>query len=249
MRSKLVTTVFVAAVAALVGPRLTAPHDKSAGEAFVFEPPAGFEEVKSDEGRKWRLTDTTGHTFIPRFILTHSPNTMTVEEPDLARIAAGMPAEFRTSGLEWVERRHETRVRPDGARVGLIEADCSRRPEPTFPLRAMPNEVNFRKLQLVFPDDQGTTIVTADFATEEATKWEPIFEASIGKAKGVATRVPSPPPWLYVGWATAGLVLGWLISALAFRGKPTSPQVREKEPTSGDRLVAEARDASGDDDS
>jgi hypothetical protein len=230
VRSRLVPTVIVAGVLTLIGPRLTAPQSKSAGEAFVFEPPAGFEEVKSDEGRKWRLSDTTGHVFVPRVIVTHSPNTMTVEEPDLARIAQGMPAEFKSSGLEWVERRHETRVRPDGARVGLIEADCSRHPEfDALPMRPQPAEVNFRKLQLVFPDDQGTTIVTADFASEEAPKWEPIFEASIAKAKGVATRVPSPPVWMYAGWSVAGLALGWLASSLVLRERKESKPKKEED--------------------
>lgn len=232
MRNRVLLTLFLVVLAALIGPRLTAPHDRSAGEPFVFEPPAGFEETKSEEGRKWRLADTTGHVFVPRFILTHSPNTMTVEERDLARIAQGMPDEFKSAGLEWVERRHETRMRPDGARVGLIEADCTRRQEAmTFPLRVGPTEVSFRKLQLVFPDDQGTSIVTADFASEEATTWEPIFEASIGKAKGVATRVPSPPPWMFAAWGAAGLALGWLVSSFVFRATPNEPSSkREPKP-------------------
>jgi hypothetical protein len=235
MRSRLLPTAFVGALAALVGPRLTAPHDKLSNEPFSYEPPPGFEEQKGGytsegepTGRKWRLADTTGHAFIPRFILTHSPNTMTVEEADLARIAAGMPDEFRSSGLQWVERRHETRARPDSARVGLIEADCSRKvdPSPLFAGKTPPQEVQFRKLQLVFPEDNGTSIITADFASEEASTWEPVFEASIAKAKGVATRVPAPPIWMYAGWTVAGLVLGWLASALFFK-KPKEPDPTE----------------------
>ncbi len=240
MRSRLLPTALVGLLLAVVGPRVTAPHDKAAGEPFVYEPPPGFEEQKGGytsegepTGRKWRLADTTGHAFIPRFILTHSPNTMTVEESDLARIAAGMPDEFRSSGLQWTERRHETRVRPDGARVGLIEADCSRKVDtsPMLTGKTVSTEVNFRKLQIVFPDDQGTSIVTADFASEEASTWEPVFEASIGKAKGVATRVPGPPAWMYAGWAAAGLVLGWLASSLVFKrgGEKTGAKDDEKK--------------------
>jgi hypothetical protein len=66
----------------------------------------------------------------------------------------------------------------------------------------------------VFPDDLGTSIVTAQFAEEEAAKWEPLFEASIDTASGVATRVPAAPPWMMFAWAGAGGVLGWLVSAM-----------------------------------
>ncbi len=214
------------------------PHDKSAGEPFQWDPPPGFDEIKGgfavdteSPGRKWRLADATGHQFVPRVILTHSSKTMAIDEPELARIAAGMPEEFRSSGLTWAERRHETRVRPDGARVGLIEADCERPPENGPLLLGRPDVVvKFRKLQLVFPDDEGTSIVTADFAEEEAMTWEPIFEASIAKAKGVATRVPSPPSWVFVGWGAAGLVLGWLASALVVGKKKEEDARRSSEP-------------------
>ncbi|HEY8079055.1 MAG TPA: hypothetical protein VIF62_33210 [Labilithrix sp.] len=243
MRSRVVPTAILGGLLAFVGPRLTMPHDKSAGEPFQWEPPAGFDEMKGaitievePAGRKWRLSDPTGHPFVPRVILTHSPKTMAVDESELARIAAGMPEEFRTSGLTWVERRHETRVRPDGARVGLIEADCERPPDTAPLLLGRPEAVvKFRKLQLVFPEDEGTSIVTADFAEEEASTWEPIFEASIAKAKGVATRVPPPPTWVFAGWGAAGLVLGWLASALVIgRKKDDAPPSSRRDPPKKD---------------
>ena len=64
--------------------------------------------------------------------------------------------------------------------------------------------------------------------------WEPIFEASIAKAKGVATRVPQPAAWIFAGWGAAGLVLGWLASALVFGRKrdEEAPSSRRDPPAS-----------------
>jgi hypothetical protein len=206
----------------VVGPRLTWPHGKSAGEPFAWVPPDGFVEVHEPaadgepEGRKWRLADPVGHAFVPRAEVTHSPSELPVDEAALAQIAAGMPSTFAPSGVTWTERRHEMRTRPDGARVGLLEGDWVKRADIGMMLMAKSNtvDVHARKLQLVFPDDTGTSIVTIDYGKDEAATWEPIFEASIAKAKGVATRVPAPPMWMYTAWGSAGLVLGWLASAL-----------------------------------
>lgn len=201
-----------------VGPRLTAPHDKKAGEVFVYEPPAGFVAAKSatagaleDATRSW-VDGSSASTFVARVTMAHSNGTGTVEEGDLAQIVEGLPETFAKEGVEWTHRRHETRTRSDRSRVGLIEGDCVSHVKSFLP--GVTADVRFRRLQLVFPDDAGTTIVTAQFAADEAPKWEPLFEASIEKARGVATRVPAAPPWMMVAWGGAGAVLGWLVSSM-----------------------------------
>ena len=158
----------------------------------------------------------TGSSTPPSVVLTHTEKQMSVEERDLAKLAEDMPAVFEN--CSWVHRRHELRTRSDGARVGIIEGDCDHDIELSH-LGLPPKTIKQRKLQLMFPDDAGTTIVTASYPTEQATRWEPLFEATIAKAKGVATRVPPPPPWMYLAWGGAGLVLGWLAGALLAKKK------------------------------
>jgi hypothetical protein len=60
----------------------------------------------------------------------------------------------------------------------------------------------------MFPKNTGTAIVTALYPTDEASRWEPMFEATIARARGVATRVPPVAPWLYGAWGSAGSILG-----------------------------------------
>jgi hypothetical protein len=162
-------------------------------------------------------------TSATRIVLTHSNKEMSVEEADLAKLAAEMPKAFE--GLcTWVHRRHEMRVRADGARVGLIEGDCDRDVDlSAFGLPSSP--IKMRKLQLMFPDDSGTRIVTASYPTDQARRWEPLFEATIGTARGVATRTPAPTFWTRIAWAAAGGVLGWLaIAIVARKGSETEPR-------------------------
>jgi hypothetical protein len=251
-----------------LGPRITAPRDKKAGEPFAWEPPEGFVEIAepimleehATEGnaKLYRLSDAAGHAFVPRAQVTHTTNPAPVEESDLADIARGMPKTFSSSGVDWVERRHETRVRPDGARVGIIEGDCTRRvgEGQLFLPKGVAADVHFRKLQLVFPDDAGTSIVTIDYGSDEAARWEPIFEASIAKAKGVATRVPPPPLWMHLAWGGAGLVLGWLGASLigSRTPQPTPAQEAEKKKSAQDKKrmieeVDEDEDEEDDDES
>jgi hypothetical protein len=146
-----------------------------------------------------------------RAVLSHSDKAMSVAEADLGQLATEMPKVFED--CTWVHRRHEMRLRADGARVGLIEGDCNHDVDlGAFGLPAQ--KLEERKLQLMFPDDTGTSIVTASYPVDQAPKWQPLFEASIGKATGVATRVPAPTPATQGGWAVAGVVLGWFASAL-----------------------------------
>jgi hypothetical protein len=234
---RLILCALVAALAALVGPRLIGPQSHSAGTPFVYEPPEGFVPIReakpeAEGAQVWGFETvdppksgapfaaTPTKTVVARTVLTHSTKEMSVEERDLAKLAEEMPKAFE--GIcTWVHRRHEMRVRSDGARVGLIEGDCQR--DVDLGALGLPSQqIKMRKLQLMFPDDGGTQIVTASFPIDQASRWEPLIEATIGKAKGVAVRVPAPPPWLYVAWGAAGAVLGFLLSTILFRTRDKS---------------------------
>jgi hypothetical protein len=220
--------VFAAACAlgfAILGPRLTRPHDRSADAPFVYEPPEGFvpdtnaaslEDTTGD--RVWTFASAVPQSFVPKISLTHTPSRWTVEEPDLAKAVTGMPDTFEEGGVTWTHRRHETRTRADGAHVGLIEGDCVRDLGAGL-FGAPPTQQHFRTIQLLFPDDAGTTIVKAYYATSEAAKWEPAIEATIDRSRGVATRLPGTPATIHLAWAVAGLVLGWLGFAL-YQSRP-----------------------------
>jgi hypothetical protein len=159
---------------------------------------------------------------------------MQVDEPNLAKMVAEMPAAFEE--CTWVHRRHEMRTRPDEARVGLIEGECNR--EIDLSAAGMGNiKASSRKLQLIFPENEGSSIATISYPSEKASRWEPVFEETIVKAKGVAIRVPPPPSWHYVAWGAAGLGLGWLLAKVIVRGnEPAKERAKEraKEPAKDD---------------
>ncbi len=222
-----ILVVVVSLVAAAVGPRVVGARGRAGGEPFTYEPPEGFvagrdPKAEQEGARVWVYADKTEGTpfaerkaSVTRIVLTHSSKEMSVEEVELAKLAEEMPKAFE--GLcTWKYRRHEMRVRADGARVGLVEGDCER----DVDLRALglpATALASRKLQLMFPDDTGTSIVTASYPTDEATRWVPLFEATIARARGVALRVPPPPPWQHFAWGAAGALLAWLGTALVSR--------------------------------
>ncbi|GAC1540792.1 MAG: hypothetical protein NVS3B10_30590 [Polyangiales bacterium] len=216
--------LFVLAIACLfaaVGPRIRGPHDRAAGEPFVFQPPDGFVLDKGDPARsvndesardrEWVHPATPGHAIAPRIHLSPSTKGGTVEAADLARIAEGMPGMLEPTGVTWSEVRRETRTRPDGSRVGLIEGECSKT---TNELGAGPVTVKYRRLLFVFPTDDGSTVTTAVYGTDEIGTWQAIFEDTIGKARGVALRLPPQPMWMYFAWGAAGALLAWLAASL-----------------------------------
>jgi len=213
-------------VFALLGTRLSAPHDRKAGEPFVYAPPEGFSADKIDpakavveEGaaeRQWTHPPKTALGIEPRVHLSLSKTGGTVEGPDLARIAEGMPAMLEASGVTWTDVRRETRTRPDGARVGLIEGECTKKVE-TMIVGGPTAKVRYRRLLLVFPTDDGSALLTAVYGKEDSADFQAAFEASVDKARGVAVRVPSPPGWMYLAWGGAGLLIGWLALSLLTR--------------------------------
>jgi hypothetical protein len=207
-RPNLTAVFVVAAVVGFVGPRLSSPQDRASQTPFVYTPPAGFTVEPNVEGalQTW-VYRAEGAKYTPNVTLSHTEKKGAIEETDLRVLVQGMPAVFRETGAQWSEVRHETRVRPDGSHVGLIEGETVR------------GELRSRVMQLVFPDDKGTSIVTASFPIADAPRWEPEFEASIASATGVATRVGSPPPWMYLAWGAAGAVLAYLVTALGARAK------------------------------
>jgi hypothetical protein len=216
-----VVVVLVACLFAAVGPRLRGPHDRAAGEPFVYQPPEGFVLDKSDTAksvnddtardREWVHPATLGHAIAPRIHLSPSNKGGTVEAADLARIADGMAGMLEPTGVTWSEVRRETRTRPDGARVGLIEGECSKTANE---IGVGPVTVKYRRLLFVFPTDEGSTVTTAVYGTDEIGTWQAVFEDTIAKARGVALRVPPPPTWMYLAWGAAGALLAWLAMSL-----------------------------------
>lgn len=223
MRAWLVAVV-IAIVFAFTGPRLVGPQSTPASEPFAYVPPPGFKELPVTSTRvdatasgahAWELPEEPAAAR-PSIVVHHSAVNMQVDEANLAKMVADMPNAFED--CTWVHRRHEMRTRPDGARVGLIEGDCNR--EIDLSSAGLGNiKANARKLQLVFPENEGSSIATISYPTDKAPRWEPVFEESITKAKGVATRVPPPPSWHYAAWGVAGLVLGWLLAKVIVRSK------------------------------
>lgn len=207
---------------ALVGPRLFGESSKArdAGEPFAYLPPEGFREdpEKAKDGARV-FVHPDSEQGIPAIVAVHhTDKSLTFADGELARLVQDMPKAFEDANCTWVHRRHEVRTRPDGARVGLIEGDCDRDVDMTgFGFEK--GTLKTRKLQLLFPEDRGLAIATASYATTEAARWEPAFEATIATAKGVASRYPPPPPWQYAMWAAAGAVLGWLGLAIVARGR------------------------------
>jgi hypothetical protein len=213
--------VVVACLFAAVGPRLRGPHDRAAGEPFVFQPPEGFVLDKtrapasinddSARDREWVHPATLGHSVAPRIHLSPSTKGGTVEAADLARIADGMAGMLEPTGVTWSEVRRETRIRADGARVGLIEGECTKT---TTELGAGSVTVKYRRLLFVFPTDEGSTVTTSVYGTDEIGTWQAVIEDSIGKARGVALRVPPTPTWMYAAWGAAGALLAWMAASL-----------------------------------
>jgi len=252
-----IAVVVIAVAFGLLGPRLSAPRDRAAGQPFVYEPPQGFTldvDTASDpkdlngsaetRERAWKYARQTDGPLVPRLHLSVSKKRGSVEPPDLAKIAEGMPAMLAENGVTWTDVRHETRTRADGTRVGIIEGESTKKVDPLTLGGVTPTTLRYRRLLFVFPTDDGAALTTAVYAKDEVAKWQPVLEATIETAKGVALRVPNPPEWMYFAWGAAGLVLGWLGTALIPKDAPKKPENVKRPAKKKDEAEEEEEDES-----
>lgn len=203
--------IVVALASAFVGPRLLQKGDAPAGAPFHYTPPADFAHVPDRSG----VTDPNTWVYAPaastarfpaRYSISHTKSSGLVEPNDLAKIAAGMPEVFRSSGIAWAFARSETRERADGARYGVIEGNASKATKEGGELG-----VNYVVRQFVFPDDDGTSIVTASYPRDEMSKWEATFDAAALSATGVARKAPGIAGSSALMWGAGGGMLGALL--------------------------------------
>ena len=80
-------------------------------------------------------------------------------------------------------------LRPDGAKVGLIVGDLT-----------TAGEAHLKTMQMIFPDDTGTSIATASFDFVSAQRLVPEFEKSLDAAEGVKRLGKKPKNWLYFAY-------------------------------------------------
>lgn len=221
------TVLAASLLSAFVGTRATFEHDERASEPFAYVAPEGLDAQPPPAGAlgKWIHTPLKGHGFPPNALWVRSPDRTPVAAADLDRMAKKMPQNFADVGVQWTHRRHETHTRPDGRRVGLIEGDCIKDTE----VLGAKAKMSYRAMQLVFPENDGTSIVTVSFPPELADPWEARALASIDTARGVARRVSGPPAWAYVAFGLAGAALAWalvrLVGARAGARSPSAPRV------------------------
>ena len=209
---------------AIAGPRLSLPPDRKAGAPFEYVPPVGF-AVDADDGGKtlsggvpglrktFRYIGPGSASFKPVVGWNLVPDRGSVEPDDMNRVARGMPGLFAPQGEEWTLVRTSTHVRPDQGRVGVIVGSVTRK-----------DNVSYQTMQLAFPVDDGTALVTAKYPLTEAGAWTPVFEGTIDNAKGVAQRAQEPSLGTRLGFGAPGALLGVALAVLMRSRKPGLPK-------------------------
>lgn len=211
-------------------------HDRPAKEAFVYEAPPGFEEATGETRR--RLTQGLsqpvpnddsrfspppemiahpdrrawiGHggsaSTPPRIVMVHADRTTRLDEDSIARIAADMVEHQRGQGMVYTTEEMRVLTRDDGARVGLVTWHVESAPESPQPA-TLPR----RTVQLTFPDNTGVSIVTAQFMQSDAPAVQPLVEASVASARGVAFRAEPWPLWMRLGLGVLFGTFGWALA-------------------------------------
>ena len=222
------------ALAAAYGPRFTRTTSRPAGVAFGYTPPPDFNSADPAKLAEiqaaapairgaWVVANVTAGLAKPSVSLLHAPRMAGVEMTELEAIAEGMPALLAASGETWRTERVSRETRSDGTSVGWIEGACSK------------GDQGYHTIELVFPDDDGTSFVTATLPDPSAGStagssteakletWDAEFLETVQAATGVARRAGAPPWWVRVAWAGGVALLVLLASGIVDRRKSRVP--------------------------
>jgi hypothetical protein len=212
-----VPTLAFSALVAILGVHFSGEPEVPAGQPFTYVPPQGFNpvtlpaNVNADNGVDKIWAEATAVSRIaPRVTLSHTTQETVLDGVALAPLADGLPALYAKSHGQWTEERHIVHVRPDGKRAGLIVGDLT-----------TADDAHLKTMQMIFPDDTGTSIATASFDQVSAARLVPEFEKSLDDAMGLKKPGKKPENWLYFAYffgATSFLIaLQWIA---ARRAKP-----------------------------
>ena len=201
MQVRWLPTLIFALACALLGSHFGATPEAPANAPFAYVPPAGFIPVdlstKLDSSviKAWIEPSILATSLDARITLSHSSHVADLGDAALAVISAGMPALYAKSQGQWSEERHLVHHRPDGGSVGLIVGALT-----------TGDGVKMRTMQMLFPDDTGSSIVTASFETSLNQRMTPEIEKSMDDATGVKKLGKSAASWIVLVWALGGLL-------------------------------------------
>lgn len=242
-----ISTPFAVFVGVLLG-GLLLPYamrrERAAKSAFEYVPPAGFTAATGEARRKltqgttlpptggadrflpmaeaerhpdrkaWVGTPSNPGDPAPRIVLVHNEARGALDESALSRIASEMSEHQRSQGLDYSLAKKRIVERNDGARIGMVVWDVRSAPDSSQPA-TLPR----RAVQLSFPDNEGISIVTAQFLATDDAVVSPLIESSIQDARGVAIRPGPLAWWIRLLAAVAGGALGYLIARLSARAR------------------------------
>jgi hypothetical protein len=195
-------TLAFCAVVTAIGGEFRTISDVPAGKPFSYVPPDTFHPISlpanlnaDDSVERLWVEPTAVSKLDPRITLSHTTQVPQVDEGTLRIIVSGMPALYEKSHGTWTEERHVVHVRPDGARVGLIVGDL-----------VTADEVHLMTMQMIFPDDTGTSIATASFDQVSSERLVPQLEKSLDVADGVKKLGKKPENNVYIAWFFGALI-------------------------------------------
>lgn len=201
MQVRWLPTLIFALACALLGSHFGAAPEVPAGAPFAYVPPPGFIPVdlstKLDSSvlKAWIEPSILATSLDARITLSHSSHVADLGDAALTAISAGMPALYAKSQGQWSEERHLVHHRPDGASVGLIVGALT-----------TADGVKMRTMQMLFPDDTGSSIVTASFETSLNQRMTPEIEKSMDDATGVKKLGKAASSSILLAWALGGLL-------------------------------------------
>lgn len=212
----LLILAFCAAVTA-IGVQVSTISDVPANKPFSYVPPQTFHPISmpanlnaDDSVERLWVEPTTVSKLDPRITLSHTEQRPPIDDGALETMASGMPALYEKSHGTWTEDRHVVHVRPDGARVGLIVGDL-----------VTVDAAHVKTVQMIFPDDAGTSIVTASFDFVSAERLVPEFEKSLDVADGVKKLGKKPKNTVYYAYFFGALIFALGAQAI-FRARRKS---------------------------